>query len=49
MDDNEIDIEVSEEDYARLEAGAKAEGLTVEEFVLKIVEDLIRRYEEEKG
>ena len=49
MDDNEIDIEVSEEDYARLKAGADAEGLTVEEFVLKIVEDLIRRYEEEKG
>lgn len=49
MDDNEIDIEVSEEDYARLKAGADAEGLTVEEFVLKIVEDLIRRYQEEKG
>lgn len=46
MDDNEIDIEVSEADYKLLEAGAKAEGLTVEEFVLKIVEDLVKRHTE---
>lgn len=47
MDDKEIDIEVSEKDYQLLKSGADAEGLTVEEFLLKIVEKLIDEHEKD--
>lgn len=49
MDDEWLEIEVSDEEYAMLEAGAKLEGLTVDEFVTKIVHDLVAKHRAENG
>lgn len=48
MAEDFIDIEVSDEDYAILKKGADLEGLSVEDFVVKIVEQLVEDYRKGK-